>query len=82
MRTKDVLRFYDGNAAEVARQLDITRAAVDHWGPLVPPIRARKLHEITSGALSFDPAAYAKVPRWAELAAFLSAGSGSERPVA
>ena len=57
MLTRDVIAHF-GSHAEVARTLNLTRAAVYAWGERVPPLRAAKLHQLTRGRLRFDPSDY------------------------
>lgn len=61
MRTSDVLAHFDGNQSAVARFLSITRASVNAWGELVPPLSAAKLHaklHRINPKIRFDPMAY------------------------
>ena len=48
-----------GTGTAVAKALGISKGAVSAWGEKVPPLSAARLHEITSGALRFDPSDYA-----------------------
>lgn len=59
MRKKDVLEFF-GSGAAVARALEYTEGAVSQWDEVIPELSARKLHDITSGKLRFDPKLYQK----------------------
>ena len=58
MLKSDVLKHFEGNGAEVARQLGIKRAAVSKWGERIPPNHAAMLDRLTGGALRFDPQDY------------------------
>jgi hypothetical protein len=64
MLKKDVLSYFDPEKRRVsvtARALGITPGAVSLWGSedeLVPELRARKIHELTNGALQFRPELY------------------------
>lgn len=42
IKTADAVIFY-GDAANLARSLDISRAAISQWGEFVPEISARGL---------------------------------------
>ncbi|MEO1035201.1 MAG: Cro/CI family transcriptional regulator [Pseudomonadota bacterium] len=57
MDKDDVIEHF-GSAAEVARQLDISRAAVSAWGDVVPEMSALRLEKLTDGALVYDESAY------------------------
>ena len=57
MRTSDVVSHF-GTQAAVARALNITRAALQSWGDLVPPYRAMQLEQLTDGKLHYDPIRY------------------------
>jgi len=59
MRKEIVLKFF-GSGAEVARRLDIDRAAVSQWPEVVPMGRAYQIQALTDGALQVDPALYEK----------------------
>ena len=47
-----------GSQTKLAAALNISRAAIGQWGALVPPLRAMQLHELTGGALRYEPDAY------------------------
>jgi transcriptional repressor of cell division inhibition gene dicB len=57
MLKKEAIRFY-GNAAKLAKALDIHRSAVIRWSKFVPMARAAKLHDLTSGRLKYDQQVY------------------------
>jgi transcriptional repressor of cell division inhibition gene dicB len=48
------------SAANVARALGISRAAVTKWGDLIPEGSAYKLESLSGGALRVDPSLYTK----------------------
>jgi transcriptional repressor of cell division inhibition gene dicB len=48
------------SAANVARALGISRAAVAKWGDLIPEGSAYKLESLSGGALRVDPELYRK----------------------
>lgn len=63
MTREDAIRHY-GSAAEVARVLGISRAAVTKWGDdPIPEGSAYKLQALSSGALRVNPEDYARRPR-------------------
>ncbi len=57
MFTSAVISHF-GSKAKVAKALKIGRAAVGKWGPLVPPLRAAQIEELTKRKLPFRLAAY------------------------
>jgi hypothetical protein len=58
MRKIDVLAYYDGNGAAVARAIGYTRSAVQQWPEIVPEAAAYRLQDATNGALKVDPSLY------------------------
>lgn len=62
MLKSTVLAHY-GTQAAVAAALDISRAAVNKWGEVVPLEQARSLEIITGGAVRVDEALYAQIAR-------------------
>lgn len=50
MRTEEAIKHF-GTAAELARQLGISRQSVHDWGDYVPEGRAYQLEVLTQGAL-------------------------------
>lgn len=62
MRKSDVLAHFDGNQSAVARAINITRASVNQWGPLVPLDKALRLQDATKdhpkGPLTVDLSLY------------------------
>lgn len=59
MLKQTVLEFF-GSGAEVARQLNVDRAAVSQWPPVVPMGRAYQIQALTNGALMVDLRLYEK----------------------
>lgn len=57
MLTADAVKHF-GSKTLVAKALGIGKAAVSKWPPMVPPLRAAQLHQLTRGKLKFDPASY------------------------
>lgn len=57
MRKTDVIKHF-GSVIEVARALQISRAAVSKWPPVIPEGSAYKVESITKGKLKVDPGAY------------------------
>jgi hypothetical protein len=57
MRTEEAIQHF-GTAAELARQLGITRQSVHDWGDTVPVGRAYQLEVLTNGALRAPRPAY------------------------
>lgn len=57
MLREAAVRHY-GSRAELASVLDITEQAISLWGPLVPPLPAAELYQLTCGELPFDPTLY------------------------
>lgn len=58
MHKSDALAYFDGNGAELARFLGISRKAVAAWPEVVPEGSAYKLQVKTRGGLKVDPALY------------------------
>lgn len=58
MLKSDVMDYFDGNGAKVARVLGIGRAAVSKWGERVPPLHAAQLERFTKKKLRFNPDDY------------------------
>lgn len=57
MTTEQAIAFF-GSAANVARALGISRAAVAKWGAVVPEGSAYKMQVISGGKLLVDPSRY------------------------
>ncbi|WP_326937969.1 Cro/CI family transcriptional regulator [Aeromonas caviae] len=55
MKKADVINYF-GSAAELARKLNISEAAVSQWGDTIPQGRAYQIEVVTGGALKADPA--------------------------
>ncbi len=62
MRKSDAISHF-GSAANLARALDISRAAVTKWPDLIPEGSAYKIESVSGGALRVDPADYPKRQR-------------------
>lgn len=58
MYKSDALAHFDGNGAELARFLGVTRKAVAAWPEIVPEGSAYKLQVKTGGKLRVNPALY------------------------
>lgn len=57
MRTTDAFQHFDSPSA-VASALGISRAAVSKWRDVVPYASAKRLVELTDGALRIDESLY------------------------
>lgn len=55
VKKADVINYF-GSAAELARKLNISEAAVSQWGDTIPQGRAYQIEVLTGGALKADPA--------------------------
>jgi len=58
MRKTDVLSYFDGNGAAVARAIGYTRSAVQQWPEIIPEAAAYRVERATDGALKVDPSLY------------------------
>ena len=58
MRKADVLAFFDGHQATVARFLKIPRQRVHEWPEVIPETYAWRLDYLTRGALPIDVSLY------------------------
>ncbi|MBJ7536991.1 Cro/CI family transcriptional regulator [Marinomonas transparens] len=58
MHKQTVIDFFGDNQSKVARALDISRAAVSCWPPLIPEKQAMKLERLTEGRLKYDASLY------------------------
>lgn len=58
MRKTDVLAYYEGNGAAVARAIGYTRSAVQQWPEIIPEAAAYRLQDATEGVLKVDPTLY------------------------
>jgi len=63
MKTATVLEHFNNNTHAVAAALDISRQAVEKWGPIVPWGSARWLEIYTKGKLKVDLSLYRKARR-------------------
>lgn len=68
MRKLAVIRHY-GSAVNVARVLDISRAAVSKWGAVVPLESATALEMLSAGAVRVERSMYPALARAAQRAA-------------
>ena len=59
MKKADAINYF-GSAAELARKLNISEAAVSQWGDTIPQGRAYQIEVVTGGALKADP----RCPVW------------------
>ncbi|EZH80398.1 Cro/CI family transcriptional regulator [Aeromonas hydrophila] len=50
MKKADAIKFF-GSAAELARKLNISEAAVSQWGETIPQGRAYQIEVLTGGEL-------------------------------
>lgn len=55
MKKADAINYF-GSAAELARKLNISEAAVSQWGNTIPQGRAYQIEVVTGGELKADPA--------------------------
>ncbi|HTD90922.1 MAG TPA: Cro/CI family transcriptional regulator [Burkholderiales bacterium] len=55
---KETAVTHFGSQAKLARALRISTAAVALWKDSIPELSARRLHDLTNGALEFDPSIY------------------------
>lgn len=63
MRSDDAFRHFHGKRA-TARVLGLaSSAATSLWGEYVPEHHAKTLHDLTGGALRYDPELYAELRR-------------------
>ena len=62
MKTTEVLKHFSSQVA-VAHVLGISRAAVNKWGPTVPPLRQLQLQAITRGKLKPDRDVYEQLSK-------------------
>ena len=54
MKTSDVIKHY-GTKGAAARNLDISRQAIDRWGEYPPREQQASIHMATSGKLKAEP---------------------------
>ena len=62
MKKADAINYF-GSAAEMARKLNISEAAVSQWGDTIPQGRTYQIEVLTGGALKADPTAPSGQPR-------------------
>jgi DNA-binding transcriptional regulator YdaS (Cro superfamily) len=62
MLTQTAIEHF-GSQAEIARQLEISTAAVAKWGDTVPEGSAYKIESITAGKIKVDPEFYRELKR-------------------
>lgn len=60
MKKHDAIRHY-GSQQKLADALGISQPSVANWGEFVPLQHARRLAEMTQGALRFDPKLYQQI---------------------
>jgi hypothetical protein len=58
MLKQTVVEHFGGNQSEVARTLNLSRAAISCWPDRIPEIHAMKLERITEGDLKYDASLY------------------------
>jgi hypothetical protein len=58
MRKSDVLKFWNGNGAAVARAVGVTRSAVQQWPDPIPEAMAYRAELASGGKLKVDPKLY------------------------
>lgn len=68
MKKADVINYF-GSAAELARKLNISEAAVSQWGDTIPQGRAYQIEVVTGGELKADHAPTAGQQRHYQLVA-------------
>ncbi|MBL0679202.1 Cro/CI family transcriptional regulator [Aeromonas dhakensis] len=54
MKKTDAINYF-GSAAELAKKLNISEAAISQWGQNVPQGRAYQIEVLTSGKLKAEP---------------------------
>lgn len=58
MRKADVLAYWNGNGAAVARAIGVTRSAVQQWPEIIPEAMAYRVQDASNGDLPVDPLVY------------------------
>lgn len=61
MKKTDAINYF-GSAAELAKKLNISEAAISQWGQNVPQGRAFQIEVLTGGQLKANPAASSARP--------------------
>ncbi|MEH8245908.1 MULTISPECIES: Cro/CI family transcriptional regulator [Aeromonas] len=54
MKKADAINYF-GSAAELAKKLNISEAAISQWGETIPQGRAYQIEVLTGGKLKADP---------------------------
>lgn len=54
MKKIDAINYF-GSAAEMAKRLNISEAAISQWGETIPQGRAYQIEVLTGGKLKADP---------------------------
>lgn len=54
MKKADAINYF-GSAAELAKKLNISEAAISQWGETIPKGRAYQIEVLTDGKLKADP---------------------------
>lgn len=54
MKKTDAINYF-GSAAELAKKLNISEAAISQWGETIPQGRAYQIEVLTGGKLKADP---------------------------
>jgi len=54
MKKTDAINYF-GSAAELAKRLNISEAAISQWGETIPQGRAYQIEVLTAGKLKADP---------------------------
>ncbi|WP_447830433.1 Cro/CI family transcriptional regulator [Aeromonas salmonicida] len=54
MKKIDAINYF-GSAAELAKRLNISEAAISQWGETIPQGRAYQIEVLTVGKLKADP---------------------------
>ncbi|MDE2098663.1 MAG: hypothetical protein KGL39_15520 [Patescibacteria group bacterium] len=62
MKTSAALAYFKSQA-KIAQQLGLSRAAINHWGDVVPLESALALETLTAGALPVDRSLYPVLAR-------------------
>lgn len=65
MKKTSVIKFF-GSRAATADELDITKQAVNYWGPIVPRGIAFEVHFISKGQVPIDREFYRRQRRRAK----------------
>lgn len=60
MLKKDVISHF-GTIISVAEKLGVSHSAVCQWGDVIPEKNALRLHQITSGVLTYEESFYRSV---------------------